>query len=96
MAAFRADSRRRIPCQKPGWVFQSGRHLPSLTVRWRALTLTGVDKCLVAKHMKTETSEEPVVKLPYAKPALQDLGELKVHTLSTGGASGVDGSSSGG
>ena len=40
-----------------------------------------VGNCLVAKHMKIESSEQPVEKLPYAKPAIQELGDLKTHTL---------------
>lgn len=34
--------------------------------------------------MNIESLEQPVEKLPYAKPALQELGDLKTHTLGTG------------
>lgn len=33
--------------------------------------------------MKIESLEQPVEKLPYAKPVVQELGDLKTHTLAS-------------
>lgn len=43
--------------------------------------------------MKIESLEQPVKKLPYAKPVLQELGDLKAMTLASGSNVSGDGSS---
>lgn len=41
-----------------------------------------------------QTLEQPIEKLPYAKPVVQELGDLKTHTLASPVVSdGVDPSS---